>query len=259
VSIDQTVRGGDVVDVAALEGLAPGSVLVEALEGIDPSVLEGAEAVEYLRACARARHRAAARFLTAVHEAGRAEDGTRTRRALVDEFSGDEVAVALGWSRAMAGRWLELADDLHRRLVEVQAAMAAGVLDEPKARVFSEWTRDLADDHAHHVCAVLLPEAPGLPVGALIERIQQVAAALDPQWAARRERAAEKRARVVASRNASGTANVSGCDLPMTRRWRSWRGWRRWRGRCAAAGWCGGWRGCGRRSTSGCSTASPRG
>jgi hypothetical protein len=216
VSIDHDLPAGGGVDVTALDGLAPGSVLVEALEGVDPSVLEGAEAVDYLRACARARNRAAARFLTAVHEAGRSEDGTRVRRALVDEFSGDEVAVALGWSRAMAGRWLELADDLHRRLIEVQAAMASGVLDEGKARVFSEWTRDLADDHAHHVCRVVLPEAPGLPIGALIERIQQVAGALDPEWAARRERAAEKRARVVASRNASGTANVSGCDLPMT-------------------------------------------
>ena len=90
------------------------------------------------------------------------------------------------------------------------------MLDEPKARVFSEWTRDLSDDHAHLVCRALLPEAPGLPVGVLIARLQEVAGALDPEWAARRERAAEKRLRVVASRNPSGTANVSGCDLPMT-------------------------------------------
>jgi len=117
------------------------------------------------------------------------------------------VGAALGWPRAMAGRWLELADDLHRRLTEVQAALAAGVLDESKARVFREWTRDLAEDHAHHVCEILLPEAPALPVGALIERIQQVSTALDPGWAARRGRAAEKRARVIASRNPSGTAN----------------------------------------------------
>ena len=166
-----------------------------------------------MRGCGTA---AAARFLTAVHEAGRAEDGTTTRRGLVDEFSGDEVSTALGWSLSMAGRCLEFADDLHRRLVEVHAALASGELDEGKARVFSEWTRDLSDDHAQQVCEALLPEAPGLPVGALIARLQEVAGALDPEWAARRERAAEKRLRVVASRNPSGTANVSGCDLPMT-------------------------------------------
>ncbi|PVZ14426.1 DUF222 domain-containing protein [Actinomycetospora cinnamomea] len=188
MSIDQGLPVGDVVDVADLAGLAPGAVLVEALEGIDPGGLEGAESVEYLRACARARNRAVARFLTAVHEVGRAEDGTRTRRAVVDEFSGDEVALALGWSWAMARRWLELADDLHRRLSEVQAALASGVLDEGKARVFSEWTRDLSDDHARAVCAEVLPEAQELPVGALIERIQQVSASIDPDWAARRER-----------------------------------------------------------------------
>lgn len=213
MSIDLDPQPGG---VAGLEGLAPGSVLVDALEGIDPTCLEGAESVAYLRGCARVRNRAAARFLTAVHEAGRAEDGTKTRRGSVDEFSGDEVSTTLGWSLSMAGRWLEFADDLHRRLVEVHAAMASGELDEPKARVFSEWTRDLADDHAHLVCEALLPEAPGLPVGALIARLQEVAGALDPEWAARRERAAEKRLRVVASRNPSGTANVSGCDLPMT-------------------------------------------
>jgi hypothetical protein len=110
VSIDlDPVPGG----VAGWEGLAPGSVLVEALEGIDPTCLEGAESIAYLRGCARVRNASAARFLTAVHEAGRAEDGTTTRRGLVDEFSGDEVSTALGWSRSMAGRCLEFADDLH--------------------------------------------------------------------------------------------------------------------------------------------------
>jgi hypothetical protein len=68
VSIDLDPMPGG---VAGLEGLAPGSVLVAALEGIDPTCLEGAESVDYLRGCARVRNRAAARFLTAVHEAGR--------------------------------------------------------------------------------------------------------------------------------------------------------------------------------------------
>jgi hypothetical protein len=184
---------------------------------VDPAGLAGAEVVAFARQCARERNRATARFLTALHEAGRAEEGRRARRAVLDEFSGDEAAAALGWSRAMAARWLDLADDLQLRLVEVHAAMRGGDLDDSKARVFSDWTRDLCDDHAHHVCTEVLPEAPQLPVGALIERIQQVAAALDPEWAARREQAALRRARVVASRNPSGTANLGGYDLPIDR------------------------------------------
>ncbi len=187
------------------------------LDAVDPAGLAGAEMVEFARQCARERNQATARFLTALHEAGRAEEGRRARRAVLDEFSGDEAAAALGWSRAMAARWLDLADDLQLRLVEVHAAMRGGDLDDTKARVFSDWTRDLCDDHAHHVCTEVLPEAPQLPVGALIERIQQVAAALDPEWAARREQAAQRRARVVASRNPSGTANLGGYDLPLDR------------------------------------------
>ncbi|MDD7934097.1 DUF222 domain-containing protein, partial [Actinomycetospora straminea] len=190
---------------------------VDVLDAVDPAELASAQVVDFARDCFRARNQATARFLTALHEAGRTEEGRKGRRALLDEFSGDEAAAALGWSRAMACRWLDLADDLLCRLPEVHAAMRGGELEDTKARVVSDWTRDLADDHAHHVCTEVLPEAPRLPVGALIERIQQLAAALDPDWAARREQAAEKRARVLASRNPTGTANLAGHDLPLER------------------------------------------
>ena len=86
------------------------------------------------------------------------------------------------------GRKLDLADDLQERLPEVGDALYAGWLDEPKARTVCDQTRDLAEDHAHEVCRIVLPEAPELPVGALIERIEQVATALDPEWAERRGR-----------------------------------------------------------------------
>ena len=60
----------------------------------------------------------------------------------------------------------------------------------------------------------MLPEAPELPVGALIERIEEVAKALDPDWAERRRKRAESRARVILSPNPSGTATLSFCDAP---------------------------------------------
>ena len=101
-----------------------------------------------------------------------------------------------------------------QRLPEVGDALYQGWIDEPKARTLCEQTRDLVDDHAHEVCRIVLPEAPELPVGALIERIEQVATALDPDWAERRRRRAEARARVILSPNPSGTANLSFCDAP---------------------------------------------
>ncbi|MFC4836781.1 DUF222 domain-containing protein, partial [Actinomycetospora chibensis] len=157
---------------------------------------------------------ASAELLEGIHHLGRAQAGRTERLASCDEFCGDEVAALLGWSRTMSSRKLDLADDLLVRLPEVGDALYAGWLDEPKARTLCEQTRDLADDHAHEVCRLVLPEAPGLPVGAVIERIAQVATALDPDWAQRRRRRAEARARVILTPTPSGTANLSFCDAP---------------------------------------------
>ena len=210
MSIDQDVRSGL---AAELDALPPGVGLVAALERLSPAALTGEDLAAYLRGCARAQNRGAARVLDAMHHLGRAQAQGCERLAAVDEFSGDEVAAVLGWSRTMASRKLDLAEDLADRLPAVGEALWEGWLDEPKATRFCEWTRDLADDHARHVCQVVLPEAPELPVGELIRRIEQTAAALDPEWAARRARRAEKNARVILSPNPTGTATFSVCDL----------------------------------------------
>jgi hypothetical protein len=210
VSIDQDVRSGR---AAELDALPPGVELVAALERLSPAALTGEDLAAYLRGCARAQSRGAARVLDAMHHLGRAQAQGCERLGAVDEFSGDEVAAVLGWSRTMASRKLDLAEDLADRLPAVGEALWEGWLDEPKATRFCEWTRDLADDHARHVCQVVLPEAPELPVGELIRRIEQTAAALDPDWAARRARRAEKNARVILSPNPTGTATFSVCDL----------------------------------------------
>ena len=198
---------------ATLDALAPGAELVAALDGLSPAALTGEDLAAYVRACARVQNRGTARLLEGMHHLGRAQAGRTDRHPALDEFSGDEVAAALGWSCTMAARRLDLADDLAERLPEVGEALWAGWLDEPKAQRFCEWTRDLADDHAQHVCQVLLPEAPELPVGELIRRIEQTAAALDPEWAERRRKRAEKNARVILSPNPSGTATLSLCDV----------------------------------------------
>jgi hypothetical protein len=67
------------------------------------------------------------------------------------------------------------------------------------------------------VCAKVLPEAPGLVLGALIARLEEVLLALDPGWAARREAAARRRRRVRAWRNPSGTGSLGSYDHPLDR------------------------------------------
>ena len=211
MSIDQGVRVGL---VAELDALAPGAELAAALECLSPAALTGEDLAAYVRGRWRLQNRATAELLEGIHHLGRAQDGRSERLGSCDEFSGDEVSAQLGWSRTMSSRKLDLADDLQGRLPEVGDALYGGWLDEPKARTICDQTRDLVDDLAHEVCRIVLPEAPELPVGALIERIEQVATALDPQWAERRQKRAEARARVILSSNPSGTANLSFCDAP---------------------------------------------
>src|SRR4051794_20261419 len=147
-----------------------------------------------------------------MHHLGRARAG-QTGRGGCDEFSGDEVAAALCWSPSMAARKLGLADDLEVRLPAVGQALWEGRIDQPRAVRFCEWTRDLPEDLARQVCAELLPEAAGLPVGELMARIEKVAIELDPEWAARRAARAQRNGRLILSANPSGTATLSLCDV----------------------------------------------
>jgi hypothetical protein len=81
------------------------------------------------------------------------------------EFAVDEVRAALGWTRRAADTACVLAYDLVTRLPAVHAAMLAGDLDEPRARIFSQWTSGLTDLQATAVCAALVPQAPAGPPG----------------------------------------------------------------------------------------------
>ena len=144
-------------------------------------------------------------------------DDDLTRRALPDEFSADEVRAALVLTRRAAHTQFWLAHDVVNRLPQVYAAMDAGVLDEPRARVFSEWTTELSSEQARAVCAELLPRAPKLTTGQLAEQIKKLAIAVDPDWARRRYEQALADRKVVGHRNADGSANLSGYNLPLDR------------------------------------------
>ena len=134
-----------------------------------------------------------------------------------DEFSADEVRAALVWTRRAADAHFWLAHDLISRLPAVFAAMDAGVLDEPRARVLSEWTTELSPQQARAVCDQLLPRAPGLTTGQLIEQLKKTIIAIDPEWARRRYEQAVAERKVVGYRNPDGSANLSGLNLPVDR------------------------------------------
>ncbi|HEX6469777.1 MAG TPA: DUF222 domain-containing protein, partial [Streptosporangiaceae bacterium] len=205
---------------SGLAAMPPGPGLAAALAGIDLSRLSGGDCVRVLRARHRQVAHAQAQLMAAMVEVACCDigpDDTLPRMAAPDEFSADEIRAALAWTRSAATSQLDLAWDLLDRLDMVYAALDAGAIDLPKAKVFCEWTTDLTDDQAHRICDHLLPEAPELTTGQLCERIKKMAIAVDPDWARRRYHQAIRDRKIVGYQNDDGTANLCGYQLPTDR------------------------------------------
>ena len=200
--------------------MPPGAVLGGLLEDIDVEQVSGYDTVEVLCAQYRQLCRQQARFYQAVLETGLRKPfsiDTVDRVVRPGEFAAEEARAALVWSRSRAERALSFAIEVFRRLPLLGEAMLAGELDEPRARAFVDWTSGLTGEQAHQVFQQLLPAAPGLMVGELIDRIRQACLAIDPDWAEKGRREAVTSRRVVGSRNSDGTANLGGYQQPVDR------------------------------------------
>jgi hypothetical protein len=203
-----------------LVDIPPGPQLSAALAGIDLARLSGFDRVEVLKARYRQLNHDRAQVMAAMVEVGlcgRGSAGELVRMAVPDEFSADEIRAALVLTRRAAEAQFSLAYDLISRLPAVHAAMDAGRLDEPRARVLSEWTTELSPEQARGVCDALLPRAGTLATGQLIEKIKKMAIAIDPGWAQRRYEQAVAERKVVGYRNPDGSANLTGYHLPIDR------------------------------------------
>jgi hypothetical protein len=212
MAIRQLIPGG-------LAQVAPGPELAAVLAGIELSRLSGYDCVEVLKARYRQFNHERARLMATMVEVGLCGIGPDEElpRVVPDEFTADEVRAALVLTRRAADAQFWFAHDLVTRLPAVHAAMDAGVLDEPRARVLSDWTTELDPETARAVCSELLPRVPGWTTGQLIEQIKKLAIALDPDWARRRYEQALADRKVIGYRNADGSANLSGVNLPVDR------------------------------------------
>ncbi|MGQ0631070.1 MAG: DUF222 domain-containing protein, partial [Sporichthyaceae bacterium] len=185
--------------------------------------LTGRAVVDELRERYAETARQRASLLEAVWETVLCDSADSTHRLTEpDEWAPDEVRAALGLTRKAANLLVGEAHAIVHRLPQLHAAMAAGELDQARARVLADWTLELADDHAHAVCAALLPRCElsaqtRLSTGQLVDQIKTMAIALDPEWARRRYEAKVAGRRVVASRDPEGTASLSGLSLPVER------------------------------------------
>ena len=130
-----------------------------------------------------------------------------------------EIALALAVSVPSADRTTRAAWELGARLPGVELLLRDGTLDVARARLVTEVFAELSDEDCGRAEELLLPEltAPPRKTYTQVERIATaIAAAVDPGLAERRRKSAEKlRSRVAVFRERSGTAGLSGRDLPV--------------------------------------------
>jgi hypothetical protein len=195
--------------VAALAGLPPGADLLAAIAGLDLSSLTGYDLPLVLRAVYRLGNHTRALLLDVVAEIMRRKDPDGTGSGSWDAVGVHEVRAALAMSRTAANSLNHLAQDLHERLPQVLDAMRDGRLDQPRARVFSSWTGLLSEAHARAVVDALLPVAPRLTTGELIDEIRRVAIELDPDFARREHDHGRSQRRVRGAIDRDGTGHIT--------------------------------------------------
>jgi Domain of unknown function (DUF222) len=210
-------EGGGFAAGGLADHLPPGPVLAGLAgdrwqAGLDR--LSDDELIGILRAARRLASWATAMELAAV--------GDLWRRRTAEEDAGDsgaaahadaEIAAALTLTRHAADQVLGLAAALGR-LPATRAALAAGDIDPPRAKVIAEEVTGLTDDHAAAVDQAVAAAAPGLTTGQLRPAARRAVLAADPTAATKRKEQALRQARVERWSEPAGTAALAGRDLP---------------------------------------------
>src|SRR5438876_998681 len=168
----------------------------------------------------RVEAHAAARKLAAVAEVFRRnpEDGFEPEPgqmpAVVHEFTRDQLAYALGESRAAADWLLTVAWHLATRLGGTLEALADGEITRGKAELIVRLTLYLSDEEAKAVEAKILGRAGQLTPGGLRSALARAVMEVAPKSARERRQSAAKAARVERWAEDSGNAALMGRELP---------------------------------------------
>src|SRR6266511_1593836 len=116
---------------------------------------------------------------------------------LFSDFAPDEVALALGWTRAVAGTRLALALTLTDRLPATLAALERGEVDLRRVQKLAELTDPLPPAVARAVEAAVLPDAARQNTSELARATRKAIARLDPDGAQTRHQNRRADRRVV--------------------------------------------------------------
>jgi Domain of unknown function (DUF222) len=162
----------------------------------------------------------AARKLVAIAEVFRRnpedgfEAGPGQMPQVVHEFTRDQLALALGESRAQADWLLTVAWHLATRLAGTLDALRDGIISRRKAELIVSATLHLSDDEAREVEAKVLDRAGRLTPGGLRSAVARAVMEVAPDKARQRREAAAKFARVERWAEDSGNAALMGRELP---------------------------------------------
>jgi Domain of unknown function (DUF222) len=130
------------------------------------------------------------------------------------EFPGEELTIELVTTGADASARIDAAVDLTTRLPRTLAAMAAGLIDLPRAGTIAFYTHSLTDQDAARADEILAAAAPGKRYDQLTRKAAALELKLAPEAVAARKRLARQLdQRVEARREESGNASLSGREL----------------------------------------------
>ena len=168
----------------------------------------------------RVEAHAAARKLVAIAEVFRRnpedgfEPGPGQMPGVVHEFTRDQLALALGESRAAADWLLTVAWHLATRLGGTLDALAGGIITRGKAELIVRLTQYLDDEEAGAVEAKILDRAGRLTPGGLRSAVARAVMEVAPGKARERRETAARFARVERWAEDSGNAALMGRELP---------------------------------------------
>jgi hypothetical protein len=125
----------------------------------------------------------------------------------------DELATALTLTLRSASRLLDVSGGL-ARLRRTRDALARGLIDYAKVLVIIDELTGLDDVRAAAIEDKIIDAAPGQTTGQLRATLKRAVLAADPAAADRRQKKAEREARVELWTECSGTAALAGRELP---------------------------------------------
>jgi hypothetical protein len=198
---------GMVLDV--LPGCAGLAAAAEAAADDGFDGVSEAELIGLVCAWDRVEAHAAARKLAAVAELGRRNPGP-----LDAEFTADQLACALGESRARAGDLIGLAQALETHLPGTAAALDDGTVSRAKAEIIARAAVFLDPGEARTAEAGVLDRAARLTPGGLRAAIARAVMEAAPEKARQRWETAARFARVERWAEDTGNAALMGRELP---------------------------------------------